>query len=102
MTKPADHEPLVEAELQVRAQAEAAEIGRSHGWDSANYAEAYGQTKTETWGQEAARRAGQRYPDGYPVRFVGAVRQEYREAFVEGVTLFESGKYPDGTPMEED
>ena len=74
--------------LQAQMQSEAAEIGHSHGWDAANYGYAYGSDREETVTEQAARRAKERYPDGTQVRFLGAVRQEYREAFLAGHAAF--------------
>lgn len=60
--------------------------GISHGWDAANYAEAYGQT--ETAHEEATRRG-----DG---------DTRYVDGFMEGWERYANNQWQDGTPRGED
>lgn len=66
--------------------------GISHGWDAANYAEAYG--RTESRDDEGQRRSHFE---------IGAEDQAaYRRGFTVGWNRFEAGLWSDGTPVTED
>ncbi len=69
--------------------------GVNHGWDAANFAEAYGTAETPE--QEASRRA-QEYADVTPSFDVSA----YRTGFAEGWELFTNGQWQDGSPREQE
>lgn len=64
---------------------EAYDRGVSHGWDAANYADAYGQDETRA--AEATRRARDYYPHDI------AARVAYVDGFAAGAARFDAGRY---------
>lgn len=66
--------------------------GQSHGWDAANYAEAYG--RDESVAREAARRSRDVATDP-------ADRSAYRWGFVSGYEHFQRGEWSDGQPRDD-
>jgi hypothetical protein len=67
---------------------EAQEIGRSNGYDHANYVEAYGGDMNAT-------------PE-VPARFADVDESFYLSGYEEGVTNYKEGLFADGTPREDD
>jgi hypothetical protein len=82
----------VGAELTAH-ESEAAARGLSHGWDSANYADAYG--RDEALKDEAWRRALELYP-AHTV-----AREAYAASFLVAAENYAAGTYPDGSPRED-
>jgi len=69
--------------------------GVDHGWDAANYADAYGVTQTQE--EEAAARAAQ-YAEVDPSFDTSA----YTTGFAEGWERFTEGQWQDGSPREQE
>lgn len=68
------------------------ETGVLHGWESANYGEAYGRDEAPV--REAARRSREHGHDAED-------RTCYRDGFCAGFERFQRGEYPDGQPMDD-
>lgn len=66
------------------AQSEAYQRGHSHGWDAANYANAYGGSETTT--AEGQRRAAETYSGQDQQQ----EREDYLEGFLEGWEAYET------------
>ena len=75
---------------------EAGARGLDHGWDAANYADAYG--SKETRDKEAHRRAGEEY------RFTAQHRERwaYESGFLDGWDNFTDSLWQDGSPRGDD
>lgn len=75
---------LVEPNLGSTKEEAAFEAGVHGGWESANYAEAYG-------GDPMAHSPDSYYDEQY-----------FEEGFAEGVERFQNGLWPDGTPVDDE
>lgn len=72
------------------------DVGTERGWDHANYEEAYGKEETPAPGEPSARqRMCPAWCAGYPLN------NPYNKGWATGVRRYKSGRYADGTKIED-
>ncbi|MFI9271930.1 hypothetical protein ACIGXM_14585 [Kitasatospora sp. NPDC052896] len=89
--------------------AEAREVGISRGWNHANYINAYGKDGTSKGPDYPGWLTLKEGPYGFlvedgrpPISHTLALRKVFDEAWKEGIKLFRSNKWQDGSPMDKD